>query len=103
MSDADGDATRDDEGAEDEDRSAILQRRRQFVAIALGGLALAGTALVQGACAPCLAPIYDGGPTDGAGIRDAEPQPCLRMQNPDVPNFYPDAAADPEAGPDAND
>ncbi len=78
---------RDDDG----DRAAILARRQRFIAIALSGLASAGTTCT--APQPCLnisQPQGSGGapepvsqPADGtatpAGTPDAPPQACLKV------------------------
>ena len=66
--------TGNDDDDRDEDRRAILSRRSRFIALALSGLASAGTA----GC-------YDGhGRGDDAGIEaDAEPVPCLAPPLPE--------------------
>ena len=103
------DVKRDDDLEYDEDRAAILQRRRKFVTAALGGLAMAGSASVDcGAPQPCLeiaqrqdaradandatsapdatsspdAALFDARTVDAS---DAQPQPCLDMAMIDVP------------------
>lgn len=89
MSQAEADETkRDDELDLDEDRAAILQRRRRFVSATLGGFALATAALSEAACAPCLEVIA---PQDvpTSDSPDASPQPCLSPVAPD--------ASDPDA------
>lgn len=101
MSEADGEDTkRDDELELDEDRAAILQRRRKFVTAALGGIAMATTVLAD--CStpepclrmaqptdvptmdaadsqpqPCLSPVADVPTQDSVDAADSQPQPCL--------------------------
>lgn len=85
MSAADGEDTkRDDELELDEDRIAILQRRRKFVSAALGGLAMATTVLADCAPTACLTAALDR-PTQDA--TDSMPQPCLDMEPIDVQTF----------------
>lgn len=76
------DAKRDDDLEQDEDRAAILQRRRKFVTAALGGLAMASSVLAD--CAspqPCLEYVenrdVNGDRPDATFIPDVGPQPCL--------------------------
>ena len=81
------DAKRDDDLEHDEDRSAILQRRRKFVATALGTLVLASTAMVD--CSgpqPCLSARPEDVVSDQPNRSDATPQPCLAAAL-DVPTF----------------
>jgi hypothetical protein len=89
-SSAEGDESkRDDELDHDEDRAAILQRRRRFVATALGGIAMATSVLADCGSTPqpCLRAAQDSAMGDGDATSsgtDAQPQPCL-SQALDVP------------------
>lgn len=106
----------------DEDRRAILSRRSRFIALALSGLASAGTAgcydghgrgddagiEVDAEPVPCLSPPLpeDAGmpvPCLGAPLEDAGPTPCLEPPYDAGPAPSSDAGAEPaDAGaPDA--
>ncbi len=81
------DAKRDDDLEQDEDRAAILQRRRKFVTAALGSLVLASTAMVD--CSgpqPCLSARLEDVVSDQPNGDDVTPQPCLSAAL-DVPTF----------------
>lgn len=93
--------------ADDEDRDAIILRRRRFVAAALSGIAVTtGTACgdsheptADAGPGVCLGAPFDAGPSD-AGRPDAgpPPMPCLEPPEPDA-GAASDAGAELDAGP----
>jgi hypothetical protein len=86
-------AEHDDDGqkpAPDSDRTAILERRKRFIALALSGLSTAACTPAsgpQGRPDPCLKGVpRQQDEDDGDGDDAAAPQPCLSMPiRPDPP------------------
>ena len=75
--------------SEVEDRAAILRRRAMFIASAIAGLGMAaGCSEPQ----PCLniaiphEPPADAGAADAEPLINPEPQPCLSVYRPPVPD-----------------
>ena len=105
---------------DDEDREAILARRKRFIASALAGLAMVSSAncSTSQTCLSIALPedaqedVTDA--SDAADAPDTTPQPCLSLPidaGPDVPDAGPqpcltpplDVPDVPDTGPDAPD
>lgn len=83
---------------DDEDREAILARRKRFIASALAGLAMVSSAncSTSQTCLSIAVPTdAQEDVTDASDVADSTPQPCLSRPPDDVP----DAGDAPDAGP----